>query len=99
MYNIQRRSHTKDRNKSMALNPIHKVRVAVSQGPRDEQKQYSPRERERDGEREREEEEEEKYNGRDLQTVRHSSKDGKGKQNGIIKTQKVIENRNEVKSL
>ena len=35
----------------MALNPIHKVRVAVSQGPRDEQKQYSPRER--DGEREK----------------------------------------------
>jgi len=81
--------------RNMALNPIYKgatrfARVAASQGPGDEQKQYSPRERE-------------KYNGRDLQTVRHSGKDengrAKGKQSGIIKTQKVIENRNEVKSL
>lgn len=39
------------------------------------------------------------YSERDLQTVRDSSKDGKGKQSGIIKTQKVIEKRNEVKSL
>jgi len=36
----------------------------------------------------------------DLQTVRHSSKDvAKGKRSGIIKTQQVIEKRNEVKSL
>ena len=55
-------------------------------GPDDEQKQYSPRERESTME--------------DLQTVRHSSKDGaERKRSGIIKTQKVIEKRNEVKSL
>jgi len=49
-------------------------------------KQYNPRKRESTME--------------DLQTVRHSSKDGaKGKRSGIIKTQQVIEKRNEVKSL
>jgi len=68
----------------------HKVRVAVSRGPGEEQKRYSPRG-------------EEEYSERDLQTVRHSSKDGEdganGKWSGIIKTHEVIEKRNEVKSL
>ena len=54
----------------MVLNSIHamchKVRVTVSQGPGDEQKQYNPKE----------------YNERDLQTVRHSSNDGKMGQRG-----------------
>jgi len=58
-------------------------------------KRYSPRERERGREGE--------YSERDLQTVRHSSKNGrggaKGKWSGIIKTHEVIEKRNEVKSL
>ena len=72
----------------MAFNPIHRcleVHVAVSRGPGDEHKQYGPRKRE--------------SAVRDLQTVQDSGKDGKGKQSGIIKTQKVIEKRSEVRSL
>ena len=54
----------------------HKVRVAVSQGPENEQKQYSPRER--------------KSTVRDLQTVRHSSEDGKSgrRGNGVVSSKR-----------